>query len=309
MTATPGVLLLDKPVGPTSREVLNEVERRLEAGPIGHAGTLDPLASGLLVALVGRARRLQDFFLGSEKTYVARIRFGETSRTLDAEGPITFTGVAPSPVPLDAVRSLLAGFVGEYHQAPPEFSAIRVRGRRAHELARLGRPVELSRRQVRVEEIRLLAVEEPEWLVEVRCGAGVYVRSLARDLGEARGCGAHLAELRRTRSGGLRIEDAVPPALASRSHLRPLAEVLAAEPRIVVGEEEARKLRLGDVIPRPGGPLAGVPAFAWFRGRPCFRLTVAREGLLRSDLLIEEPAWEGASPGGAQQREDEGREA
>src|SRR5580765_1936985 len=118
-----GVILIDKPVGPTSREVLDGLERRLLVGPLGHAGTLDPKASGLLVVLAGRARRLQDFFTDRDKTYTARVRFGETSTTLDAEGPVTSTGVEPAPIDAAGIRSFLGRFEGDLLQAPPLFSA------------------------------------------------------------------------------------------------------------------------------------------------------------------------------------------
>jgi tRNA pseudouridine55 synthase len=285
---TTGVLLIDKPVGPSSREVLDGVESRLRIGAIGHAGTLDPLASGLLVALAGKARRLQEFFLDREKTYVARVRFGETSPTLDGEGPVGTTGIPPGAISPDEIRAFLERFQGEVLQVPPVFSAMRVGGRRAHELARKGRPVVLEPRPVRIGSISLLAIEGADWVLEITCGPGVYVRSLARDLGEARGCGAYLAELRRTRSGPLRVEDAINPAVAALAHLRPLSLILAAELRIEVSEGQAKKLALGDVIEQPEGT-EGQPRFAWFRGRPCFRLTAPSPGLLRSDLLIDRP--------------------
>src|SRR5262249_46271748 len=136
-----GILLIDKPVGPTSREVLDGLERRLLVGPLGHAGTLDPRASGLLLVLAGRARRLQDFFTDRDKAYLARVRFGETSPTLDSEGPVTPTGVEPAPIPIADIQDLLRRFEGEVLQAPPAFSAVRVSGRRAHKLARKGRSV------------------------------------------------------------------------------------------------------------------------------------------------------------------------
>jgi tRNA pseudouridine55 synthase len=288
VTETTGVLLLDKPVGPTSREVLDGVESRLLIGAIGHAGTLDPLASGLLVAVSGKARRLQEFFLDREKVYVAKVRFGESSPTLDAEGPVAPTGIEPRPMAPDEVRALLARFEGEVLQTPPVYSAMRVSGRRAHKLVRRGHEVVLEPRRVRIERLALLAAEGPDWTIEITCGPGVYVRSLARDLGEARGCGAYLAELRRTRSGPLRVEDAVSPAEADLADLRPLSQVLASEPRLDLSKGEARKLALGDVIPRPeaaGDP----PRFGWFRGRPCFRLRAPAPGVVRSDLLIEAP--------------------
>ena len=191
------------------------------------------------MALAGKARRLQEFFLDREKTYVARVRFGETSPTLDGEGPVGTTGIPPGAISPDEIRAFLERFQGEVLQVPPVFSAMRVGGRRAHELARKGRPVVLEPRPVRIGSISLLAIEGADWVLEITCGPGVYVRSLARDLGEARGCGAYLAELRRTRSGPLRVEDAINPAVAALAHLRPLSLILAAELRIEVDRAKA----------------------------------------------------------------------
>lgn len=280
-----GVLLVDKPVGPTSREVLDLLEGRLRVGPLGHAGTLDPLASGLLVVMAGRARRLQEYFLGREKVYVARVRFCETSPTLDGEGPVTPTGLVPDPIGDDGIRAVLAKFEGEILQAPPVFSAVRVRGGRAHKLARKGREVVLTPRRITIRKIDLLAVEDRDWILEITCGAGAYVRSLARDLGEARGCGAYLAGLRRTRSGGLRVEDAALPS--ADLVMKELSEVLSEEPRLDATEAEALRLFRGDVVSCEGrDPL---PTFGWFRGRPCFKLMTPAPQVLRSDLLLEEP--------------------
>jgi tRNA pseudouridine55 synthase len=287
-----GVLLLDKPVGPTSRALLDDMEERLLIGALGHAGTLDPLASGLVIGLSGRARRLQEFFIARDKTYVARVRFGETSPTLDGEGPVTPTGKIPADMPESAILELLHGFEGEILQTPPAFSALRVEGRRAHRIARHGKSVGLEPRRVTIHKIALLAIEDRDWVLEVDCGAGVYIRSLAGDLGEARGCGAYLAALRRTRSGSIRVEDAVAPADASIRDLRPLSEVLSGEPRIDVNKDEAGKLFVGNVIPaRPaaGGP---EPRFAWFGGRPCFKLTMPD-----SWSVGRPPASSAATPG------------
>jgi tRNA pseudouridine55 synthase len=287
--ATTGILPVDKPAGPTSRSVLDALERRLGLGTLGHAGTLDPLASGLLVVLAGRARRLQEFFLGRDKTYRARVRFGATSPTLDGEGPVRTTGVRPAPVSRSEAAALVARFAGDIDQTPPAFSALRVAGRRAHRLARLGRDVALESRRVTIHEIAIVAIDEPDWVVDLRCGPGVYVRSLARDLGAARGTGAYLAELRRTRSGQLSVDDAVAADAATPADLRPLAAILRDEPRIDVGEDEARRLARGDVIAGQAPAAPPRTSFAWFRGRPCFRLTVPAPGLLRSDLMLEPP--------------------
>jgi tRNA pseudouridine55 synthase len=289
-----GVLLIDKPRGPTSREVLDGIERRLRIGPLGHAGTLDPLASGLLVVLAGRARRLQEFFLAREKAYVARVRFGQTSPTLDGEGPVGPSGTPPAPLDAAAIREVLARFEGEILQDPPIFSAVRIRGRRAHKLARKGREVVLEPRKVRIDRIALLGVEGDDWVIEITCGAGVYIRSLARDLGEARGCGAYLADLRRTRSGGLRVEDAIDPERADVTAMKSLAEVLSSEPRLDATEFEAVRLFHGDIVPCEGRD--PMPRFGWFGGRPCFKLMTPAPQVLRSDLLIEEPFNSASSP-------------
>jgi tRNA pseudouridine55 synthase len=281
-----GVMLLDKPAGPTSRDLLDDLHERTGIGPLGHAGTLDPLASGLLVALAGRARRLQEFFSDHGKTYRARIRFGETSPTLDGEGPVVASGRPVPAVDAAGARKILAGFEGEVLQTPPVFSALRLHGRRAHEIAREGRAVGLEPRKVTIHSIALVGIEEGDWIVDVSCGPGAYVRSLARDLGEARGCGAWLAELRRTRSGPFHLEDAVAPDLATLDHLRPLSEVLASEGRMDVDRGAARRLLQGNVIPRRPGE---TPTFAWFGDRPCFRLCEPSPGLLRSKVMIEEP--------------------
>jgi tRNA pseudouridine55 synthase len=185
------------------------------------------------------------------------------------------------------IRALLASFEGDVLQTPPVFSAMRVSGRRAHKLARKGHAVVLEPRSVRIDRVALVAVEEPDWVIDITCGPGVYVRSLARDLGEARGCGAYLSALRRTRSGPLRVEDGVSPAEADLADLLPLSRVLAGEPRLDLTAEEARKLALGDLIRRPG--LETPPRFGWFGGRPCFRLVAPATSLVRSDLLIEDP--------------------
>ena len=280
-----GILLLDKPVGPTSRELLDELEQRLVVGSLGHAGTLDPLASGLLLGLSGRARRLQEFFIDREKTYHARVRFGETSPTLDGEGPLE-PGGTPAPMTEQQSRELLSRFEGKILQVPPAFSALRLDGRRAHRIARDGRPVDLAPRAVTIHGIVLTAIEDRDWLLEVTCGGGVYVRSLARDLGEARGCGAYLAALRRVRSGSIRVEDAISAGDAGSKDIRPLAEVLDLEPRIDVTRAEAATLFRGNVIAREQTGVG--PRFAWFRDRPCFKLLAPSPGLLRSDLLLDD---------------------
>ena len=208
-----GVVNLDKPVGPTSHDMVALVRRITGERRVGHAGTLDPLASGVLPILVGPATRLSEELSGGWKRYDATIRLGARSLTDDAQGPIT-PGSAPLPdrARLDAA---LDAFRGEFDQRPPAFSARKAGGRTAHRAARAGMPLELPARRVTVELLEVLGVEEADGAldvrVDVRCTAGTYIRSIARDVGELLGCGGYLAALRRTEATGLPVEDALAP--------------------------------------------------------------------------------------------------
>lgn len=283
-----GVLLVDKPDGPTSREVLDGLERSLGIRPLGHAGTLDPLASGLLVALAGAARKLQDHFLASTKTYEARIRLGKVSESLDREGPVRPTG-RPVPV-LDrgAIESVLARFIGAIDQVPPAHSAVHVAGRRAHERARRGEEFELKPRRVRVDSLDVLESGADTLALRIVCGAGTYVRSLARDLGETLGCGAYLEALRRTASGAFRVEDARPPDALRLEDLLPLSRALASSARLDVDVRKAARLAQGAWL--PGAlPRAEGSVFAWLDGEPLCRLLAVDGTRHRSDLLLRRP--------------------
>lgn len=280
-----GVLLVDKPRGPTSRRVLDELERRLPLGPLGHAGTLDPLASGLLVVLAGAARRLQEVFMSGLKVYRAGLRLGQVSETLDAEGPL-HPGSGPVPAPgSPLVLRVLAGFAGELEQLPPSHSAVRKGGRRAHRLTRSGQVPELAPRRVLIQALELLEHSGSRLLLDVTCGPGTYVRSLARDLGEALGCGAYLEELRRLRSGSFDVEHARSPKDVEVPDLLPLAQVLRGFPQVQVDRAEAVRLSQGAPVPGelPAGP---GPAFAWEGDQPVCRLRPAGPGKLRSDLTL-----------------------
>jgi tRNA pseudouridine55 synthase len=283
--APDGLILVDKPAGPTSRAVLDDIEGRLRIGPLGHAGTLDPRATGLLVVLAGAARRLQGMFLDSGKTYEATIALGATSRTDDGEGPIEPTGRAVPDLEPGLLREVLARFTGELQQVPPAFSALHVHGRRAHALARSGLEPELQARRVVIESLELLEQEGPELQVRVRCGPGTYVRALARDLGAALGCGGWLRALRRTASGAWNVQDALPPERVTRACLRPLPEALADRGRVDMDLEGARRLAHGATIPLSTLP-GPAPCFAWYAGRPLCRLLPLEGGLARSDLLL-----------------------
>ena len=256
-----GVVNLDKRVGPTSNDMVGLLRRLTGTRRIGHAGTLDPLASGVLPILVGAATRLSEELTGGHKRYDAVIRLGARSATDDAEGPIE---LVHAPLPTDAaLRSALATFVGTFEQRPPTFSARKQAGRTAHRAARSGEPLDLPPRTVTVDRLDLLGVEAGEgWLdarVDLRCGAGTYVRAIARDLGEHLGCGGYLAALRRTEAAGLRIEDAVTPerleALAADGRLSDAILApgdLLPMARVALTGDDVRRFVHGSSVAVPG---------------------------------------------------------
>jgi tRNA pseudouridine55 synthase len=210
-----GVLLIDKPSGPTSHDVVARIRRATGERSIGHTGTLDPRATGLLPLVLGRATRLASLLSAGDKTYEATIQLGVATDTDDADGqPV---GPASAMLPdSDAVDHALEGFRGTFSQIPPRHSAKKIAGRKAYELARRAQPVALAPVAVTVTALDRLSFEGNLLQIRVSAGSGFYVRALARDLGERLGCGAHLYALRRTRSGGFGIGDAVPLDEAER---------------------------------------------------------------------------------------------
>jgi tRNA pseudouridine55 synthase len=204
-----GFLVVDKPRGWTSHDVVDAARRWLGTRRIGHLGTLDPLATGVLPLAVREATKLVPFLADAAKAYTGEIELGAETDTLDAEGRVLrrSSGELPSEAEL---RAALAGFVGEIEQVPPMFSAVKLGGVPLHRMAREGREVPRAAKKVRIDALTLLAYSAPRARIEVSCSTGTYVRSLAADLGTRLGCGAFLASLRRTRSGAFRIEDAAP---------------------------------------------------------------------------------------------------
>jgi len=202
-----GVLLLDKPVGPSSSAVLQTVKRLLNADKAGHAGTLDPLASGLLPLLFGEATKFAQYGLDAAKEYVADVRLGSATDTGDAEGAV----IERRPVAVDdgKLARALAGFRGDIAQVPPMYSALKKDGQPLYALARAGQTVERESRRVTIHELELVARNDDLLRLRIRCSKGTYVRQLAADLGLALGTAAHLAALRRTAVGGLRLDQAV----------------------------------------------------------------------------------------------------
>jgi tRNA pseudouridine55 synthase len=202
-----GILVVDKPRGRTSHDVVEAVRRLVGFRQIGHLGTLDPLATGVLVLALGRATRLARFYAGRRKRYTCAVRFGFATDTYDADGEAQGEDLAPS-IDTAAVESLAAGFIGKIEQMPPSFSAKKIHGRPAHELARKHKPVKLNPVEVEVFEFRLTNIEGSVARFAIECGAGTYIRSLAHDMGKLQGSGAHLSEIVRTAVGEFTLDHA-----------------------------------------------------------------------------------------------------
>jgi tRNA pseudouridine55 synthase len=247
-----GLLVLDKPQGITSRDAVDWATRWFpRKTKIGHAGTLDPLATGVLVLAVGHATRLIEYVQDMPKIYRTRVTLGATSDTDDADGTIVPNPDA-KPLAESSIREALSKFVGEIDQVPPAYSAARISGQRAYDLARRGKEVSLEPRRVRIDRIQITSYEWPLIELEVHCGKGTYIRSIARDLGAALGVGGYVAALRRTRIGPFTVEDAVLLDANSeqvQKHLRPPAAAVSHLPMLRVTNDEARRLRQGQMIP------------------------------------------------------------
>lgn len=241
MTDLHGLLVLDKPTGITSRAAVDQAALWFpKKTKIGHTGTLDPLATGALVLCLGKATRLAEFVQDMHKTYAATIRLGARSDTDDADGTIAPT---PSAAPIDeaTIRETMNSFIGKIEQAPPAYSAIKVSGKRAHALARKGRPPDLQPRSVHVYAIDLIDYAWPDLRLKIHCGKGTYIRSLARDLGEKLGVGAYVAQLRRTRVGPFEAEEGCTLAASIsevRSKIRPIADAVQSLPRVIIAENQ-----------------------------------------------------------------------
>jgi tRNA pseudouridine55 synthase len=269
MSAASGLVIVDKPAGLTSHDVVARIRRLAGTRKVGHAGTLDPMATGVLVVGVEKATRLLGFLTLTEKEYAATIRLGQATSTDDAEGEITGTasaaGVSAAELIPHQLAAAVAGLTGEIQQVPPAVSAVKVDGQRAYRLTRAGAAPELKARPVTVYEFTITAVRRDGDLLDVdttvRCSSGTYIRALARDLGAALGTGGHLTRLRRTRVGGYSVEDArTLEQLTDRFDVLPLAEVAsAAFPRRNLSADEARRLAHGGRL-APVGVSAETPA-------------------------------------------------
>lgn len=249
-----GILNVNKQKGLTSHDVVQRVRTGLQGPKIGHAGTLDPMATGVLVVLVGHAVRISEFVMDLTKMYRATITLGESTDTYDAEGKVTAT--APVLASESDVLTSLSRFVGEIEQTPPAYSAAKIDGNRAYKLARQGKPRLPTPRIARIYRLELIRFDSPYVEIEVECAKGTYIRSIGHDLGVALGCGAHVSALVRTRIGPFDIESAVdsatlPEALRNEgweSLLRPTDLGLAHLPSLTVEIEDEKDLRHGQAV-------------------------------------------------------------
>ena len=265
-----GLLLLDKPLGLSSNTALQKVKRLLGADKAGHGGTLDPMASGVLPLMFGEACKLAGAALTHDKAYEAEVCFGITTATDDVEGEvISRSDERPTR---EALLAALPRFMGVIQQVPPVYSALKVGGKAMYRHAREGAPVAAQPREVRVDVIELLDFDGERARLRIECGSGTYIRSIARDLGAALGCGAHLSGLRRTRVGQYRVQDAVTldtllaeGPTAAQSHLHGLLALVAGWPQAELTDEQARRFAQGQAVPwqtitTPNADLSSSPA-------------------------------------------------
>jgi len=246
-----GFLNLYKPEGLTSRDVVNRVYRLAKPAKCGHAGTLDPMATGVLLVCVGPATRLISWLQDRRKTYVAQFLLGQTSDTDDSTGQVTIHETC-RPVSVESIEAALKDQTGLITQVPPAFSAVHVSGQRAYDLARRGEHVELQPRQVEVYRIEVLRFDWPVLELKIECGSGTYIRSIARDLGRTLGCGALMSRLERTSIGefhsqnALLLDELTPQVL--REHLQPAASIVSHLPRYVCTDQDRFDLNCGRTI-------------------------------------------------------------
>jgi len=273
-----GLIVVDKPRGLTSRRALDIVEKRLDVGALGHCGSLDPLATGVLVLVVGKARKIQDLVVDGEKVYDITVTLGARTVTDDAEGEVLPTLPAPEPPSQAAIEAALTAFRGAIEQVPPIYSAVKVDGKRLHREARKGNPVTAKARTVTVHELTLTRYEWPEVDLHMRCSAGTYARAIARDLGEALGTGAYMSSLVRTRVGSLDLSMAVAPDDVLPSHILGIESALRDFPRLNVPLDQRHLLSRGQALRTPPGFPASEPCFAWVNGEVVAAVTFVNGG-------------------------------
>jgi tRNA pseudouridine55 synthase len=256
-----GILNLDKPQGPTSHDIVDRVRNLTGMRRVGHAGTLDPMATGVLLVCIGKATRVSEYLMAGQKVYRARVRLGITTDTHDAEGQVV-ASVDPVAFSRAEVEAALAHFQGTIEQVPPMYSALKHKGKPLHKLARKGIEVKREPRQIEISRLVLTEWDPPECTLEVTCSPGTYVRALARDLGQALGCGAHLTALVRLTSGDFFLENAVTLETFAQAAaeggwpdlLHPIDAALIHLPALHLDADGARRLCAGQAVAAPPQP-------------------------------------------------------
>lgn len=250
-----GLLAVDKPAGPTSHDIVARVRRLAGQRQVGHGGTLDPLATGVLVLGLGAGTRMLEYLTRAPKRYLATIRFGSATDTYDATGNVTATAERQHLTPA-TIAAALASFRGTFQQRPPAFSAVKREGRAAYIAARRGETVELAPRQVTIYRLEIVEIALPDVTLDVTCSGGTYIRSLAHDLGQALGSAAHLAALRRTEAGGFTLAEALPLAALEAGGRDIIAErlwapdrALLSAPALILSPESAARIAHGALPP------------------------------------------------------------
>lgn len=281
-----GFLLIDKPLGFTSHDAVAKVRKILGERSVGHLGTLDPAATGLLVLAIGKkALKVVELFGDLTKEYEADVAFGATSTTYDREGVIEEQKPKPGwEVPeAGTVQRLIADrFIGKVSQVPPAYSAISVGGERAYRKMRQGRPVNLPPRDVEIHRCDIISYDFPNLKLDVECGSGTYIRSLANDLGELLGCGGYLSALKRTKVGDWKLDDAHEPDDVAWGHVIPLKEVLSPFHQIELTNDEFEDVTHGRPIERDIQP----STFGWYEDLPVVLLKPAGEGYAAVKKLL-----------------------
>ncbi len=274
-----GWIVLDKPVGVTSTHALSIVKRLFKADKAGHAGTLDPLASGILPLAFGEATKTVPYVMDGEKAYRFTVTWGAETNTDDSDGEIVNTAAERPTVA--AIQAILPRFMGLIMQTPPQFSALKIQGERAYDLARDGEVVKLEPREVEITALRLVGSTEDTATFEAECGKGTYVRALARDFGRMLGCFGHITALRRTRVGPFSEEEAVtlaelqeageagPQSPGLKALVQPVERALSALPSIAIGSHEAQRLKNGQSVILRGrdAPIVLGQAYATHHGK------------------------------------------
>lgn len=294
MDAVSGALLVDKPVGPTSHDMVARVRKAAGTRRVGHAGTLDPFASGLLILLLGKATRLSEHLLGLDKEYEATARLGVETASADPEGEVVRESQDWKLLSRDQVAGALDGFRGKITQVPPVYSSKKIRGEAAHRRVRRGEVVEMKEVEVTIHDIQLLSVDLPLVRFRIRCSSGTYVRAVGRDLGRSLDVGAHLTGLRRTEIGGFSVTEALAPEFFDdpevwRAKILAPARAVAHLPALPVNSREAERLRQGQEIPFPNSDVSPETPVRILLDDTLVGIGFLREGRLRPKRVLDLP--------------------